>query len=52
MIEPGNWGEWGPDVLTPPNWGIVGLQTRVEAPIGDGDDTAMNGIRMVCRPIR
>lgn len=51
MVEPGNWGEWGPDAVAPFGWCAIGMQARVEGPQGDGDDTAMNGIRMLCRPI-
>ena len=51
MVEKGNWGEWGPDAMVPLGWCVAGLQVRVESPIGSGDDTAMNGIRLLARPI-
>jgi len=52
MIEPGNWGRWTGEKLAPyPNWGVVGLQARVERPKRDNDDTAMNGIHMFCRKL-
>jgi hypothetical protein len=50
------WGSWGA-YKTCPNrkilgdvvsTAICGIQTRVEHPIGDGDDTALNGAHYAC----
>jgi len=46
----GNWGDWSPDVMVPSGYYIAGFRCRVEPPQGGGDDTAMNGIRMLLRP--
>jgi hypothetical protein len=46
----GNWGDWGADVMVPSGYYIAGFRCRVEPPQGNGDDTAMNGIRMLLRP--
>ncbi len=36
--------------LKPDGQAVVGLLTRVEASQGSGDDTAMNGLRLICAP--
>ncbi|CAM4663437.1 unnamed protein product [Leuciscus chuanchicus] len=41
----GDWGNWSP---TCEGKGICGIQTRVEPPLGRGDDTALNDVRMFC----
>ena len=43
-----SFGDWVPHLRCPPGQGVVGLQVRMEAKQGDGDDTALNGVRMVC----
>jgi hypothetical protein len=50
MVYSGNWGGWTEALGPYPDWGVVGLQARVEPPI-DGDDTAMNGIRAFWRKL-
>ncbi|XP_067279294.1 vitelline membrane outer layer protein 1-like [Pseudorasbora parva] len=41
----GDWGKWSPTC-----WGrgICGIMTKVEDRQGDGDDTALNDVRMYC----
>ncbi|CAM4663479.1 unnamed protein product [Leuciscus chuanchicus] len=41
----GDWGNWSPTCM---GKGICGIQTRIEAPQGIGDDTALNDVRMFC----
>ena len=52
-VESGFWGGWRPDVMVPTNHTVVGMQVRVEPPQGGGvrhgDDTALNGIRLLLR---
>ncbi|APJ03484.1 hypothetical protein [Silvanigrella aquatica] len=43
-----HWGDWSPFYTCPAGQVIIGLVTRVERPQGDGDDTALNGVRMIC----
>jgi hypothetical protein len=46
-LFPGFWGTWGEEVVAPADYRVVGLQVRLEDPQGpDGDDTAMNGLRL------
>jgi hypothetical protein len=49
MVWQGNWGDWTPDIMVPAGYYIAGFQCRVEPPQGSGDDTAMNGLRMLLR---
>lgn len=42
------WGDWGPWVFCPRRTAVCGLSIRFEDPQGDGDDTAMNGLRLHC----
>ena len=53
-IEPdgsGPWGNWHGAAYCPANHYVCGLQQRVEGKQGDGDDTAMNGLRFFCCPL-
>ncbi|XP_076836134.1 vitelline membrane outer layer protein 1-like [Brachyhypopomus gauderio] len=41
----GSWGSWSP---TCPGTGICGIETKVELPQGDDDDTALNDVHFYC----
>ncbi|XP_052443446.1 vitelline membrane outer layer protein 1 [Carassius gibelio] len=43
-----NWGDWGTWSDSCEGKGICGLKTRIEAPQGRGDDTALNDMIMYC----
>lgn len=45
---PENWGTWSNDFICPTDLLTVGFITRVLGYQGDGDDSAMNGMRMYC----
>ncbi|XP_060936552.1 vitelline membrane outer layer protein 1 homolog [Limanda limanda] len=42
------WGTWRGPEMCPYHFLAVGFSTRVEAKQGSGDDSAMNGIRLIC----
>merc|ERR1711881_13514 len=42
------WGSWTSSATCPKSYHMCGFQQRTEARQGSGDDTAMNGIRMMC----
>lgn len=44
----GQWGEWGENAICPNGSYLNGFRLKVEPPQGDGDDTATNGIIMIC----
>uniref|UniRef100_A0A8C1LJP8 Vitelline membrane outer layer 1 homolog a n=1 Tax=Cyprinus carpio TaxID=7962 RepID=A0A8C1LJP8_CYPCA len=43
-----SWGEWGAWSQTCQGKGICGIKTLIEEPQGNGDDTALNDVRMYC----
>jgi hypothetical protein len=44
-----NWGDWSSWVMCPSGKAVVGIQTRVESFEGEGDDTAINGMKLLCK---
>jgi len=43
-----NWGNWGSWERCPTGSFATAFQLRVEQNVGDGDDTALNGIKLYC----
>ena len=43
-----NWGTWRSVVKCPHGTAVVGIKTRIEKSVGKGDDTALNGVRLIC----
>ncbi|WP_186645327.1 hypothetical protein [Fluviispira vulneris] len=43
-----NFGNWSQDLVCPAGQVVVGIQTRVESDQVGGDDTALNGARLIC----
>ena len=44
----GYWGDWGPKQFCQNGGYAIGFATKVEGRQGDGDDTAMNGLKLQC----
>jgi hypothetical protein len=42
------WGDWGDIHYCPNNGWAVGFALKTESPQGSGDDTALNGISLLC----
>ncbi|KYF90592.1 hypothetical protein BE17_39470 [Sorangium cellulosum] len=50
------WGDWMPEMMCPVKellgkrlkTAVCGLETRIEARQGDGDDTGLNDMRVAC----
>lgn len=47
----GRWGSWSAAKFCPDGEYVCGLQQKVEASIGRGDDTAMNAVGFFCCPL-
>lgn len=45
----GIWGAWTKIAMAPPGHYVAGIQVRFEASQGDGDDTAVNAVKLWCR---
>lgn len=43
-----NWGEWSHFETCKPTSYVIGFRQKVEEPIGNGDDTALNTIELIC----
>ncbi|EMP39285.1 Vitelline membrane outer layer protein 1 like protein [Chelonia mydas] len=44
----GIWGSWGEEETCPDKSFAIGFSLKVELPQLSGDDTALNGIRLLC----
>lgn len=47
-VAEGYWGTWHPPIYCDGNGQINGIERRIEAKQGDGDDTGLNAIRFSC----
>lgn len=45
----GAWGEWTPTEYCPTGYRITGIKTQIESNQGGGDDTALNGVQLICK---
>ena len=43
-----SWGQWTNWMYCPTDWYVIGMQLKVESKQGNGDDTALNGIKLFC----
>jgi hypothetical protein len=48
---PGLWGTWHGPAFCPDNHYVCGIEQKVEPQQGNGDDTAMNAVRVYCCPL-
>jgi len=46
--SPTSWGHWSTWTECPYGTAICGLETKVEHPRGDGDDTSLNDVKFYC----
>ena len=44
----GYWGKWHKTAMCPSGQYVCGMRVRIEDQQGDGDDTAMNSVRLQC----
>ncbi|MCG7508446.1 fibronectin type III domain-containing protein [Mesorhizobium retamae] len=52
-VEPAaQWGNWSPTFKCPVGEAAIGFITRVEPDRGSYDDTALNGMRLLCGPYK
>lgn len=45
-----SWGHWTNKKTCPTGSAVMGIKTKVEGSQGSQDDTALNGVRLYCRP--
>jgi hypothetical protein len=45
------WGTWKGPAFCPANYFVCGIEQKVEVQQGNGDDTAVNGVRVYCCPL-
>ena len=43
-----SWGQWKDGLHCRAGWAVIGMKTRVERSQGGGDDTALNGLQLIC----
>ncbi|XP_037026881.1 vitelline membrane outer layer protein 1-like [Bradysia coprophila] len=43
-----NWGDWKAEQMCPPNSWVSAMNLKIEPNQGEGDDSALNGIRLTC----
>ncbi|HEY8947046.1 MAG TPA: hypothetical protein VIM73_22535, partial [Polyangiaceae bacterium] len=43
-----SWGNWNGTTSCPAGTAVCGIQTRTEGSQGNGDDTALNGVKLAC----
>lgn len=48
MMFSGLWGDWKGWAMCPTGYFVNGFQVRFEKSRGDGDDTALNGLKIQC----
>jgi hypothetical protein len=49
--DPAPWGTWRGAAFCPENHYVCGIEQKVEPQQGNGDDTAVNGVRVYCCPL-
>lgn len=46
-----NWGQWGMKQLCPLGSWVSGMDLKVEANQGEGDDSALNAVKLICTDV-